>query len=355
MFSLTDHPHRRYNPLTREWVLVSPHRTRRPWQGQVEPPPPEQRPVYDPNCYLCPGNVRANGEVNPHYERTFVFTNDFSALLPDIPPGEYASSAGSPDDAAPPLLYARSERGICRVVCFSPRHDLTLPEMDVTAIAHVVDVWARECEEIGALPYIGYVQIFENRGAMMGASNPHPHGQIWATERLPLMIMREDAAQRDYLAATGRSLLADYLALELEHEERLVCANDDFVALVPFWAVWPFETMIISRRHSGAISDLTAQERMGLADILKRLTTRYDNLFQISFPYSLGFHQRPTDGAPHPAWHLHAHVYPPLLRSATVRKFMVGFELLAEAQRDITPEQAAERLRALPERHYRSL
>ncbi|MDW8232928.1 MAG: UDP-glucose--hexose-1-phosphate uridylyltransferase [Roseiflexaceae bacterium] len=354
MFSLTDHPHRRYNPLTREWVLVSPHRTKRPWQGQVEQPMPEQRPVYDPNCYLCPGNVRANGEVNPHYTHTFVFTNDFAALLPDIPSGEYASSAGSPDDAAPPLLYARSERGICRVVCFSPRHDLTLPEMDVAAITRVVNVWAQEYEEIGALPYIGYVQIFENRGAMMGASNPHPHGQIWATEHLPLTIRREDAAQRDYLAATGRSLLADYLALELEREERLVCANDHFVALVPFWAVWPFETMIISRRCVGAISDLTADECVGLADILKRLTTRYDNLFQVSFPYSLGFHQRPTDGAPHPAWHLHAHAYPPLLRSATVRKFMVGFELLAEAQRDITPEQAAERLRTLPERHYRT-
>ncbi|GIW00883.1 UDP-glucose--hexose-1-phosphate uridylyltransferase [Roseiflexus sp.] len=355
MFSLTDHPHRRYNPLTREWVLVSPHRTKRPWQGQVEQPPPEQRPAYDPNCYLCPGNARANGEVNPPYESTFVFTNDFSALLPDIPSGEYASSAGSPDDAAPPLLYARSERGICRVVCFSPRHDLTLAEMDVPDLARVVDVWAQEYEAIGALPFIGYVQIFENRGAMMGASNPHPHGQIWATERMPSLIVREDAAQCDYLAATGRSLLADYLALELEREERIVCANDHFVALVPFWAVWPFETIIISRRHVGALSDLTADERMGLADVLKRLTTRYDNLFQVSFPYSLGFHQRPTDGAPHPAWHLHAHAYPPLLRSATVRKFMVGFELLAEAQRDITPEQAAERLRALPERHYRSV
>lgn len=353
MFSLTDHPHRRFNPLTREWVLVSPHRTKRPWQGQVEQPPQEQRPPYDPTCYLCSGNARANGAINPQYEHTFVFTNDFSALLPDIPSGEYASSDGQPGDAAPPLLYASSERGICRVVCFSPRHDLTLAEMDVSAIARVVDVWAQEYEELGALPFIGYVQIFENRGAMMGASNPHPHGQIWATEHLPLTIMREDAAQRDYLAATGRSLLADYLTLELQREERLVCVNDHFVALVPFWAVWPFETMIISRRHVGALSDLTPEERIGLADILKRLTTRYDNLFQIAFPYSLGFHQRPTDGAPHPAWHLHAHAYPPLLRSATVRKFMVGFELLAEAQRDITPEQAAERLRALPERHYR--
>ena len=353
MFSLTDHPHRRYNPLTREWVLVSPHRTKRPWQGQVEQPAHDQRPPYDPTCYLCPGNARANGAINPQYEHTFVFTNDFSALLLDIPSGEYASSDGEPGSAAPPLLYARSERGICRVVCFSPRHDLTLAEMDVPAITRVVDVWAQEYDELGALPFIGYVQIFENRGAMMGASNPHPHGQIWATERLPLTIMREDVAQRDYLEATGRSLLADYLALELEREERLVCANDHFVALVPFWAVWPFETMIISRRHIGALSDLTPEERSGLADILKRLTTRYDNLFQVPFPYSLGFHQRPTDGAPHPAWHLHAHAYPPLLRSATVRKFMVGFELLAEAQRDITPEQAAEHLRALPEYHYR--
>lgn len=354
VFSLHDHPHRRYNPLTREWVLVSPHRTKRPWQGQLEQPATEQRPVYDPHCYLCPGNARANGVVNPQYDHTFVFTNDFSALLPDIPEGAYTSGGGAPGDVAPPLLYARSERGICRVVCFSPRHDLTLAEMDVSAIARVVDVWAREYDELGALPFIGYVQIFENRGAMMGASNPHPHGQIWATEHLPLTAAREDAAQRDYLAATGRSLLEDYLAIEIEREERLVCLNEHFVALVPFWAVWPFETLIISRRHVGAISDLTQDERTGLADVLKRLITRYDNLFQVSFPYSLGFHQRPTDGMPHPAWHLHAHVYPPLLRSATVRKFMVGFELLAEAQRDLTPEQAAERLRALSEQHYRA-
>ena len=345
MFSLTNHPHRRYNPLSREWVLVSPHRTQRPWQGQVEQTPPERRPAYDPTCYLCPGNARAGGERNPQYESTFVFTNDYAALLPDTPEGSFEQAGG--------LLRAVSERGTCRVVCFSPRHDLTLAEMEVGDLARVVDVWVAQYQELGALPQIGYVQIFENRGAMMGASNPHPHGQIWATEHLPLNVAREQEAQSDYYAANGRTLLADYLAQELDDGARLVAANDHFVALVPFWAVWPFETLLISRRPAGALSDLSAEERRGLADILKRLTTRYDNLFQVSFPYSMGFHQRPTDGAAHPEWHLHAHFYPPLLRSATVRKFMVGFELLAEPQRDITAESAAERLRSLSEEHYR--
>lgn len=344
MFSLTDHPHRRYNPLNGEWVLVSPHRTQRPWQGQVETPAPEQRPAYDPTCYLCPGNARAGGAVNPRYEHTFVFTNDYAALLPDTPGGSLATGG---------LLRAESERGTCRVVCFSPRHDLTLAEMDRDALVAVVDVWVAQYEELGAQPLIGYVQIFENRGAMMGASNPHPHGQIWVTEHLPTNVAREQAAQHDYYAAHGRTLLADYLDQELNDGTRLVCANDHFVALVPFWAVWPFETLVISRRAAGALPDLDPQERAGLADILKRLTTRYDNLFQVSFPYSMGFHQRPTDGAAHPEWHLHAHFYPPLLRSATVRKFMVGFELLAEPQRDITAETAAERLRSLSEEHYR--
>ena len=348
-FNLSDHPHRRYNPLAREWVLVSPHRTKRPWQGQTEQPAPETRPAYDPTCYLCPGNTRAEGASNPQYASTFVFTNDFAALLPDTPPGELAHGA----EERAPLLLARSERGTCRVVCFSPRHDLTLAELSNAALADVVDVWAAQYEELGAMPQIGYVQVFENRGAMMGASNPHPHGQIWATEHMPLTIAREQESQADYLAQHGRSLLADYLALELADGARLVVENEHFVALAPFWAVWPFETMVVSRRHVGAIVDLDAGERRGLADILRRLTTRYDNLFKVSFPYSMGFHQRPTDGQPHPEWHLHAHFYPPLLRSATVRKFMVGFELLAEPQRDITAEQAAERLRALPETHYR--
>jgi UDPglucose--hexose-1-phosphate uridylyltransferase len=350
MFNLSDHPHRRYNPLADEWVLVSPHRTKRPWQGQVESPAPEQRPRYDPQCYLCPGNPRAGGVTNPDYTSTFVFTNDFAALLPDTPPGSYERGA-APGEA---LLRAVSVRGTSRVVCFSPRHDLTMAEMDVDSLRLVVDVWAEQYAELGAGQDIGYVQIFENRGAMMGASNPHPHGQIWATEHLPLLVAREQASQARYFAAHGRTLLADYLAIERERGERLVCANQHFVALVPFWAVWPFETLVVSVRPVGALTDLDAAERAALAGILKRLTTRYDNLFQVSFPYSMGFHQRPSDGAPHPEWHLHAHFLPPLLRSATVRKFMVGFELLAEPQRDITPEQAAERLRALPERHYRA-
>ncbi|MFN8505645.1 UDP-glucose--hexose-1-phosphate uridylyltransferase [Kouleothrix sp.] len=351
MFNLSNHPHRRYNPLSQEWVLVSPHRTQRPWQGQVEQTAPEQRPAYDPACYLCPGNERAGGLHNPQYEHTFVFTNDFAALLPDTPAGEFARGAEGADT---PLLRAVSERGTCRVVCFSPRHDLTLAEMDVAALASVVDIWVAQYQELGALPQIGYVQIFENRGAMMGASNPHPHGQIWATEHLPLNVAREQAAQAEYYAAHGRTLLGDYLAIEEGDGARLVVANDHFVALVPFWAVWPFETLVISRRPVGALPDLTAAERAGLADILRSLTTRYDNLFNVSFPYSMGFHQRPTDGQEHPEWHLHAHFYPPLLRSATVRKFMVGFELLAEAQRDITAESAAARLRELPALHYRA-
>lgn len=345
MFNLTDHPHRRYNPLSREWVLVSPHRTKRPWQGQVETTAAEQRPTYDPTCYLCPGNTRAGGEVNPLYDHTFVFTNDYAALLPDTPDGEYAQGE---------LIRAVSERGTGRVVCFSPRHDLTLAEMDVADLARVVDVWVDQYNELGAQPLVNYVQIFENRGAMMGASNPHPHGQIWATEHVPLNVAREQEAQQEYFAAHGRSLLSDYLDLELADGARIVSTNDHFVALVPFWAVWPFETLVVSRRHVGALPDLQAEERAGLADILKQLTTRYDNLFQVSFPYSMGFHQRPTDGGDHESWHLHAHFYPPLLRSATVRKFMVGFELLGEAQRDITAESAAERLRSLPSRHYRA-
>jgi UDPglucose--hexose-1-phosphate uridylyltransferase len=359
MFDLSNHPHRRYNPLTREWVLVSPHRTQRPWQGQVEKPAPEQRPAYDPQCYLCPGNARAGGVTNPAYASTFVFTNDFAALLPDTPSGELEVAVdrnGAParDPFFPPLLYAVSARGTCRVVCFSPRHDLTMAEMDAADLIKVVDVWAEQYEDLGAQPSIDYVQIFENRGAMMGASNPHPHGQIWATSYLPQHVAREQEAQQDHHAAFGRTLLADYLTLELEEGARLVCANEHFVALVPFWAVWPFETLVISRRPAGALPDLDAAERASLADILKRLTTRYDNLFEVSFPYSMGFHQRPTDGQTHPEWHLHAHFYPPLLRSASVRKFMVGFEMLGEPQRDITAEQAAEPLRAQSERHYRA-
>jgi UDPglucose--hexose-1-phosphate uridylyltransferase len=351
MFDLRNHPHRRYNPLTREWVLVSPHRTQRPWQGQIEKAAPEQRPTYDPQCYLCPSNARAGGVTNPAYTSTFVFTNDFAALLPHTPAGSFEPAGAQ---GGPPLLRAESVRGTSRVVCFSPRHDLTMAEMEVADLVKVVHVWAEQYDELGANSSIAYVQVFENRGAMMGASNPHPHGQIWATSYLPQQVAREQAAQADYYAAGGHTLLADYLALELEEDARLICANEHFVALVPFWAVWPFEALVIGRRPAGALTDLDGAERAGLADILKRLTTRYDNLFEASFPYSMGFHQRPTDGQAHPEWHLHAHFYPPLLRSATVRKFMVGFEMLGEAQRDITAEQAAERLRAQSESHYRA-
>lgn len=336
-------PHRRYNPLSGEWILVSPHRTQRPWQGQVEKPAPDERPAYDPTCYLCPGNERAGGERNPNYKSTFVFTNDYAALMPDTPEG------GVDVDG---LIHARSERGTCRVVCFSPRHDLTLAEMDTDNLCTVVDTWVAQYEELSALPYIGYVQIFENRGAMMGASNPHPHGQIWATEHVPSNVQREQDAQIEHMKNHGRTLLSDYLALELKDGSRLVCENDGFVALVPFWAVWPFETLVITRDPVGSLPELDQAGRSNLADILKRLTTRYDNLFAVPFPYSMGFHERPSDGQEHKEWHLHAHFYPPLLRSATVRKFMVGFELLAEPQRDITAETAAERLREQSETHF---
>ena len=342
-FNLSDHPHRRLNPLTGEWVLVSPHRTKRPWQGQTEKLPPETRLSYDPNCYLCPGNTRAGGAVNLPYEHTFVFENDFAALLPTAVEG-LVNAAG--------LLRAEPVRGVCRVLCFSPRHDLTLAEMPVAAIRRVVDLWAEQTAELAALPYIGYVQIFENRGAMMGASNPHPHGQVWATELAPNEPAKEAARQAAYFEQHGRPLLADYLALELAAAERIVCANDEWVALTPFWAIWPFETMVLPRRPVATLPELDDAARVGLADILKRLTTRYDNLFETAFPYSMGVHQAPFDGLPHDEWQLHIHFYPPLLRSATVRKFMVGYELLAQPQRDLTPEQAAQRLRDLSEQRF---
>jgi UDPglucose--hexose-1-phosphate uridylyltransferase len=343
-FSLGEHPHRRYNPLTGEWILVSPHRARRPWLGEVEAQPPEHRPAFDPTCYLCPGNERAGGVRNPAYTGTFVFDNDFPALLADTPPGSSGTGTGG-------LLVAEAERGICRVVCFSPRHDLTLPELDPAMLRQVVDTWAEQTEALSAPPAIRYVQVFENKGAMMGASNPHPHGQIWATEHLPNEPAKEHTYQLAYRAERGACLLCDYVAAEMAREERIVCANDHFVALVPFWAIWPFETMVASRRHTGTLPALDGAERDALADVLRRLTARYDNLFQISFPYSMGFHQQPAKADRHSeaAWHLHAHCYPPLLRSAIVRKFMVGFEMLGMPQRDLTAEMGAARLRAVGE------
>jgi len=334
MFDWKSDPHRRYNPLTREWVLVSPHRTDRPWQGQVEDTPPEQLPDYDPKCYLCPGNARAGGKHNPPYTSTFVFDNDFAALKPDTP-AERTELEG--------LLIAEAEPGICRVVCFSPRHNLTLANMDQPSVRTVVDTWVEQYFHLGAHPLINYVQIFENRGVMMGCSNPHPHCQIWSSHRLP----NEVAKEQESLLAAGSCLICEYARIETGAKLRIVDQNDAFLSIVPFWAIWPFELIVIPRRHMTAIDELTLVERDALADILRLITARYDRLFKVSFPYSMGFHQRPTDGAPHDEWHMHLHFYPPLLRSATVRKFLVGYEMLAMPQRDITPESAAERLRAV--------
>jgi UDPglucose--hexose-1-phosphate uridylyltransferase len=337
---LAETPHRRWNALTGEHVLVSPHRATRPWLGQIEEVARESRPAYDPTCYLCPGNARVGGVRNPDYTSTFVFDNDFPALrrTPDV---DVHDPSG--------LLQARSEPGICRVICFSPRHDLSLAEMDVPSIRRVVDVWAAQTEELGAMPDINHIQIFENKGAMMGASNPHPHCQVWAQHSVPHVPSLEAVRLREHHSHTGVTLLDTYLRAELDAGERVVCENDGFVVVVPFWAVWPFETLVIARRAVPSLPQLRDEERTALADILQRLTTRYDHLFDVSFPYSAGVHQAPTDGAPHPEWHLHMHFYPPLLRSATVRKFLVGYEMLGEPQRDLTAESAAARLREMPE------
>lgn len=350
------YPHRRWNPLRQSWVMVSPHRTQRPWQGEVAQRSAPTAITYDPECYLCPGNKRAGGAVNPQYDSIFTFVNDYAALLPDAPAlpdmSGLPDATGHQDAPASPLLVAEPARGLCRVLCFHPNHSLTLARMTQPEIRRVVDAWTREYEELGAIDWIQYVQIFENRGAMMGASNPHPHGQIWSTGFVPDEPAAETVAQREYRAKHGRCLLCDYVAEELRLGERVVVANEHFAVLVPWWAVWPFEVLLVSRRHAGAMPEFSTDERDALADVLKRITTRYDNLFETSFPYTMGFHQSPTDGEKHDEWHFHAHFYPPLLRSATVRKFMVGFEMLGMPQRDITPESAAERLRACSETHF---
>ena len=340
---LRDASHRRLNPLTGDWVLVSPHRARRPWLGQIEPPQATAALSYDESCYLCPGAARAEGAQNPQYVGAFAFDNDFPALQPAAP-------ATDIDDAG--LIVAQGETGVCRVMCYSPRHDLTLPRMSIAELTHVVDMWRDEYRRLAAHDDISCVQIFENRGAMMGASNPHPHCQIWATRHTPNEIVKETQRLAEYAATRRSCLLCDYLALELAAGQRLVCDNAHFVALVPFWATWPFETLVLPRRHIGAIDEFSGEEIEAFADILRRLTIRYDNLFEAPFPYSMGFHQRPVDGPPHMEWHFHAHFYPPLLRSASVRKFMVGFEMLGSPQRDMTPESAADRLRELSETHY---
>jgi UDPglucose--hexose-1-phosphate uridylyltransferase len=336
-------PHRRHNPLLDEWVLCSPQRLERPWQGRSEEAADEDPPAYDAECYLCPGNTRARGQRNPAYTSTFAFDNDFPALLPEHAPDAVGGSG---------LLRSQPESGACRVLCFTPRHDLSLARFDAAAIRPVVDAWVDEVRALSAREGIGYVQLFENKGELMGCSNPHPHCQVWAAEHVPTIPARKLATQRAYFEEHGRDLLGDYLQQELDRAERLVCLNDHWACVVPFWAVWPFETLLLPRRRVADLAALASEERDALADLLRRLTVRYDNLFRCAFPYSMGWHGQPARGA-HPYWRLHAVFLPPLLRSAAVRKFLVGYELTAEPQRDLTPEEAAARLRDAPERHYR--
>lgn len=336
MSLLLDQPHRRLNALTGEWVSVSPQRNQRPWQGRVETHPPTARAAHDPSCYLCPGNLRANGERNPKYSSTFAFTNDFPAFLPDTPAG---------DAGHHPLLHATSHAGTCRVLCFSPRHDLTLAQLPQPQIRAVIEAWVDQTRELGQR--WRWVQVFENKGEIMGCSNPHPHGQIWACDALPNEAVKELSRQREWLNREGRPLLLEYADVEGRAAQRIVAANDHWLAVVPWWAVWPFENLLMPRRHVPRLSELTSEERDSLADVLQRLLGGYDRLFETSFPYSFGWHGAPSGGGEDECWQLHAHFYPPLLRSATVKKFMVGYEMLAESQRDLTAEHAAERLRAV--------
>jgi UDPglucose--hexose-1-phosphate uridylyltransferase len=345
-FDFREHSHRRFNPLTGEWVQVSPHRSKRPWQGQVEKLSGAQLNPYDPTCYLCPGNVRANGEVNPRYESTYAFANDFAALVPDVPSGEISEEG---------LLLAKSERGLCRVICFSPNHNLTVAEMSADAVRKVVDLWIEEYKTLQKDAAINYIQIFENKGAVMGCSNPHPHGQIWSQESLPVEPEKKQRRQQAYFESKGKTLLSDYVALELKKQERVVFENEHFVVVVPFWATWPFETMIVPKKAMARITDMNEAERDAFSDAYRRIACRYDNLFETSFPYSAGIHQAPSDEKDHPAWHWHMVFYPPLLRSATVKKFMVGYEMLANPQRDVTPEFSAAKLKVLADVHYNAL
>jgi UDPglucose--hexose-1-phosphate uridylyltransferase len=339
-FDPAEHPHQRFDPLAGRWCLVSPHRAKRPWQGQMDQPDTAARPEFDPDCYLCPGNRRAAGHVNPAYEGCFVFDNDFPALLEDSP-------APAQTD---PLFQISAARGITKVVCYSPDHGKSMAELDKSEIGDVINCWCAEAEQLGARYH--HVQIFENKGAQMGCSNPHPHGQIWSNDFLPDVIVRECQTQARWQEDHGMPMLL-HLAAREAGGPRVVVENDDWLAIVPWWATWPFETLLLPRFAVSRLPDLTLEQRADLAAALQELTVRYDNLFQTSFPYSMGWHGAPTDGAEYPGFQLHAHFYPPLLRSARVRKFMVGYEMLAEAQRDITPEQAAERLRAVAAKHYR--
>lgn len=339
---LNSNPHKRYNILTGEWILVSPQRTKRPWQGKTEDTTPIRKESYDPSCYLCPGNTRSNGKTNPDYKEPYSFINDFSALLPDTPK-EVLNNG---------LLRAETEKGICKVVCFSPDHSLTLPLMQTQDITKVVQMWKKEYQELGAVEDINYVQIFENKGEVMGCSNPHPHGQIWSQRSIPTEIQKKTKHLKEHWDQNNRSLLSDYLDQELRLNERILLENEHFVSLVPYWAVWPYEIMILPKKHYQHIGQLNVEEESAFAEIIRLQTIKYDNLFGTSFPYSSGIHQAPTNGQEYPEWHFHMSFYPPLLRSATVKKFMVGYEMFAGPQRDITAEQAAATLRELPEVHY---
>jgi UDPglucose--hexose-1-phosphate uridylyltransferase len=336
-FSLYEHAHKRLNPLTGEWVLVSPHRSKRPWLGKTEKNEPANLPDYDPTCYLCPGNKRSSDIINPQYAGPYVFQNDFPALLSDTPEGATNDS----------LLQAFSQKGICKVICFSENHNRPLPLMEISQIKIVVDVWQNEYKEISKIPWVKNIQIFENRGEIMGCSNPHPHGQIWALNDIPQEILKETKSQRDYFLKHSKSLLLEYVDVELEKNERVVCSNESFIVIVPFWATWPYETIIISKRHVKSILEFTEEEKLDLSKIIKILTHIYDNLFNCSFPYSAGMHQAPVNDEEYTEWHWHMHFYPPLLRNSEIKKFMVGYEMLASPQRDINPEFAASKLKEL--------